>query len=126
MHQGQHPNCVLLDLVNKAIIFVRDYLARTRNPADTPILRMMGEPGGCLAEQFVHLDGGTRAVGSDVIEYLGAVVFRLGRPENFHDSVALLTTAVRRAANVASTFSFERPRPARIEARPASTLRWKY
>lgn len=126
MHQGEHPNRILLDLVDQTIAFVHDRFTGAGNAAGAPILRMIGEPGRSLAEQIVHLDGGTRTVGGDGAENLGAVVFCLGRSADFHDSVAFLAAAARRAANVASTSSFERPRPARIETRPASTLRLKY
>lgn len=115
MHQGEHPDRVLLDLVDQAVELLCTTASRVPGMRPVrPILRMISEPGSGLAEQIVHLDGGTRAVGGDVIEDLGAVVFRLGRPADFHDSVTFLAAAVRRAANVASTSSFERPRPARI------------
>jgi hypothetical protein len=126
MHQGEHPHYVLLYLIDQAVAFMHHDFTGARNAPGAPILWMIGKPGSGLAEQIVHLDGGMRAVDSDVIEDLGAVGFCLGRPADAHDSVTFLAAVARRAANVASTSSFERPRPARIDARPASTLRRKY
>lgn len=123
MHQGEHPNGFLLDLVHQAIALVQDNFPGAGNSAGAAELGMIGQPDSCLAENLVHLDGGTRTVGRDVIEDLRTIIFCLGRPANFQDCAAC--AAARRAANVASTSSFERPRPARIEARPASTLRRK-
>src|SRR4030065_2943977 len=82
---------------------------------------MIGQPGSRIAEKLIHPGGGSRVVGRDVVPHVGAILLRLWRPNDPH---AWLITLARRAANSASISSFGRPRPARIDARPASTL-WR-
>ena len=81
---------------------------------------------GCVANlaavpKRIRANGGMRIVARDVVPDVGAILDGLGRPDDDHAGfVAILP---RRTAKEASTSSFDWPRPARIETRPASTLR---
>src|SRR5260221_298087 len=89
-------------------------------PYTTLFRSVLDQAGGRVAENLIHPGRRARIVGCDVVPHIGTVLLRFGRPNNPH---AWLATLARRAANSASTSSFDRPNPARIEARPASTLR---
>ena len=80
---------------------------------------MRGQPDGRIAEKLIHANGRAGVVGRDVVPNVGAALFRFWRPDDYH--VWPAAAWLRLAANAASTSSFDRPTPARIEARPAST-----
>ena len=100
-------------------MFVRDQFAGARNLAGSAELWVVSKPGRRVTEKLVQSRGRPKVIGCDVQPDVVAILFRFGRPNDFHGaSVAL----ARRAANLASTSSLERPIPARMDTLPASTL----
>src|SRR5471032_247990 len=119
MNQCQHPHGVAINLIHKPVVLVRNQFTSAGDLAGTPQLWKINQLRGSVAEQFVHPRSGGHAIGRDVLPNLVPILFGFRGPDNPH---ALLATLARRFANLASTSSFERPRPARSEARAASTL----
>ena len=119
VHQGQDPHDFVVDLVHQSIAFVRDHFAGASNRAGSGQLGMVGKPSRRVTEKHVQSPGRERVVGRNVQPDVVAILFRFGCPSNFQ--VALVTRA-RRAANLASTSSLERPEPARMDTLPAWTL----
>src|SRR5471032_2792928 len=119
MDQCQHPHGVAVNLIHKTVVVVRNQFTSAGDLAGTPQLWKINQPRGSVAEQLVHPGSGSHAIGRDVFPHLVPILFGFRGPDNLH---ALLAAFARRFANLASTSSFERPRPARSEARAASTL----
>ena len=120
MHQGQHPELIPMDLVDKAIILVCYPLEGTGYLACAPHLGMGLKPRGGTAEPLIHVDSRQRIMGRYVFPYLSTVPLGLGRPEDDH--VRSGATLSRSALNEASTSSFVRPCPARMDARAVLTF----
>jgi len=55
---------------------MRDQLAGAGNPSRLATMGVLGQTDGCLVEQFIHSRGRTWVVGSDVVQYVGAVLLR--------------------------------------------------
>ena len=118
MNQRQYPHRFAVNLVPEAVAFVRYQLAGPGILSRLAHHGVLDQPGGRVAENLIYPGRRAWIVGCDVVPHIGAVLLRFGRPNNPH---AWFGTLARRAANSASTSSFDRPNPARIEARPAST-----
>jgi hypothetical protein len=71
--EGEHPNCLAADFVDKTIIPMRDKLACARYFSWASELGPIGETGGSGAEKRVHPCGCTRIIGRDVVPYADAV-----------------------------------------------------
>lgn len=119
VHHSQYPYRVLGKFIDQAVVFVRKKLARPWDEARFPEFRMGGQSFGRLAEQRIHACSSTGVPLDEVVPNCETVLHGLGRPPNPHRP---LSARARRAANSASTSSFERPRPARTEARAVSTF----
>jgi GTP pyrophosphokinase len=76
---------------------------------------------GVAAHWKYKENGRAGVVDRDVVKNVSAVLFRLWSPDDYHAWSDVIW--LRLPANAASTSSFDRLRPTRIEARPASTLR---
>ena len=83
-----------------------------------------GKGSGCIADELIHSKGGHRIVLGDIIDGVTPIGLGFRRSDDPHslDSSACCSRCFRRKTASASTSSFERPRPARLEARAASTL----
>ena len=84
MHQGQHPNRVPLNLIHQPITFVRHQFASACDLARLAHLWMRGQPSGRIAEKLIHAHGRVGVVGRDVVPNVGAVLFRLWRPDDYY------------------------------------------
>src|SRR3546814_18625107 len=82
--QCQDPYGPAIDLVDKAIAFVRDQFAGSRDPPWPADQGVTGPPGCSTAEQAIHPGRGPRAADRDVLPDCYAVLLRAGRPDDFH------------------------------------------
>src|SRR5258706_11895653 len=119
MGNSEHPDHFAVDLVDQPVTLMRDQFARSGYLPAAAAHRKVAQGLRRIAEKLVQPRGGVRIVGRDEVPDIGAVLLRLRCPDDPH---AWRATLARRAAKSASTSSLDRPRPARIEERDASTL----
>ena len=119
MYKRQQPDGLTFDFVNEAVVFVDHEFACSSDFAVVSQHWKLGKTRSGFAKQFIHSHGGQGIIGNDVLPHVVAVFLGLRSPDNFH---IRLTASLRRLANLASTWSLERPLLARIETRAAATL----
>ena len=102
VNQRQYPHRFARDFVHQTIALVGNQLAGSLNRSRPAQLRMRDQPGGGIAEKFVHAGSGSRVIGRYVVPNVNAILQGLRRPNKPH---AWLATLARRAANRASTSS---------------------